>query len=90
MQEPHLCWGRYQYKYKLSGVQRDMASLDLYRGRGAYYRNVGVVLAKAGKTLLQESKNRLLDMEHEEGTASSIGATLVRTLRKIKRFRIAA
>lgn len=88
--ESHLCWGRYQYKYKLSGVQRDMASLDLYRGRGAYYRNVGVVLAKAGKTFLQESKNRLLDMEHEEGTASSIGATLVRTLRKIKRFRIAA
>ena len=88
--ESHLCWGRYQYKYKLLGVQRDRASLDVYRSRAAYCRNAGVVLAKTVKTSLQEWKKRLLDMEHEEGSSSSFGATLVRTLRKIKRFRLAA
>lgn len=88
--ESHLCWGRYQYKYKLLGVQRDRASLDVYRSRSAYCRHAGQVLAKTVKTYLQEWKKRLLDMEHEEGASSRFGAALVRTLRKIKRFRLAA
>jgi hypothetical protein len=87
--ESHLCWGRYQYKYKLLGVQRDRASLDIYRSRGAYCRHAGSVLVKTVKTFLQESKKRLLDMEHEEAPASRFGPLLVKTLRKIKRFRFA-
>jgi hypothetical protein len=87
--ESHLCWGRYQYKYKLLGVQRDRASLDIYRSRAAYCRNAGTVFVKTVKTFLQESKKRLLDMEHEEDPASRFGPLLVKTLRKIKRFRIA-
>jgi hypothetical protein len=87
--ESHLCWGRYQYKYKLLGVQRDRASLDIYRSRGAFCLNAGTVLVKTVKTFLQESKKRLLDMEHEENPASRFGPLLVKTLRKIKRFRLA-
>ena len=87
--ESHLCWGRYQYKYKLLGVQRDRASLDIYRSRAAYWRNAGTVLVKTVKTALQEWKKRLLDMEHEENPPSRFGPLLVKTLRKIKRFRIA-
>ena len=86
--ESHLCWGRYQYKYKLLGVQRDRASLDIYRSRGAYWSNAGVILVKTGKTCLQDWKKRLLDMEHEENP-SRFGPLLVRTLRKIKRLRMA-
>lgn len=85
--ESHLCWGRYQYKYKLNGVLRERASLDIYRSRAAYCRHAGVVLAKALKTRFQEWKKRLLAMEHEEGAESRFGPTLVRTLRSIKRFR---
>jgi hypothetical protein len=85
--ESHLCWGRYQYKYKLNGVLRERASLDIYRSRAAYLRNAGVVLTKSLRTYFQESKKRLLDMEHEEGAESRLGPRLVRTLRKIKRFR---
>ncbi|MBC7621904.1 MAG: GNAT family N-acetyltransferase [Aeromicrobium sp.] len=87
--ESHLCWGRYQYKYKLMGVQRDRASLDIYRSRVAYWRNAGSVLAKTVKAGLQEWKKRLLDMEHEENPTSRFGPLLVKTLRKIKRFQIA-
>jgi hypothetical protein len=87
--ESHLCWGRYQYKYKLLGVQRDRASLDIYRSRSAYCRNVGTVLIKTVKTYLQESKKRLLDMEHEENPPSRFGPLLVKMLRKIKRSRFA-
>lgn len=88
--ESHLCWGRYQYKYKLAGVQRDRASLDIYRSRTAYYRHAGVILVKAIKTRLKQVKTRLLDMEHEEGAAARTGAAMVRLLRKIKRSRITA
>ena len=86
--ESHLCWGRYQYKYRLLGVQRDRASLDIYRSRSAFWRNAGAVLVKTGKTRLQQWKKRLLDMEHEENP-SRFGPLLVKTLRKIRRFRIA-
>ncbi|MDB5915909.1 MAG: family N-acetyltransferase [Massilia sp.] len=86
--ESHLCWGRYQYKYKLLGVQRDRASLDIYRSRGAYCRNIGTVLVKEVKTYLQEWKKGLLDMEHEENPALRLGPLLVKTLRKIRRFRV--
>jgi hypothetical protein len=88
--ESHLCWGRYQYKYKLMGVLRERASLDIYRSRGAYCRHAGEVLVKSVKTYLQEWKKRLLDMEHEEGAEDRLGPKLVRTLRRIKRFRWAA
>lgn len=87
--ESHLCWGRYQYKYKLAGVLRDRASLDIYRSRAAYCGHAASILTKAIKTKLKESKRRLLDMEHEEGAIARGGATLVRLLRKIKRSRIA-
>ncbi|PIL40179.1 GNAT family N-acetyltransferase [Massilia psychrophila] len=87
--ESHLCWGRYQYKYKLMGVQRDRASLDIYRSRSAYWQNAGTVLIKTVKTCLQEWKKRLLNMEHEENPSLRFGPLLVKTLRKIKRFRMA-
>lgn len=88
--ESHLCWGRYQYKYKLAGVQRDRASLDIYRSRAAYCRNAGVIIAKTIKTALQEWKKRLLEMEHKEGSVAVAGAVVVRLMRKLKRSRIAA
>ena len=85
--ESHLCWGRYGYKYKLLGVQRDRASLDIYRSRTAYWRRAGVILARTVKTGVQDAKKRLLDMEREEGKIASAGASVVRILRKIKRSR---
>lgn len=88
--ESHLCWGRYAYKYKLAGIQRDRGSLDIYRSHGAYCCHAGAVLAKAIKTCVQDGKRRLLDMEHEEGKTAQAGAMLVRVLRKIKRSRVMA
>lgn len=85
--ESHLCWGRYQYKYKLNGVLRERASLDIYRSRFAYCCNAGVIATKAITTAIQEWKKRLLDMEHEEGAESRLGPRLVKLLRQIKRFR---
>lgn len=88
--ESHLCWGRYPFKYKLGGVQRDRANLDIYRSRAAYCRNGGLVLARTVLTCLQRVKNRLLDMERGDDPVSRAGAGLIRVLRKIKRSRVLA
>lgn len=88
--ESHLCWGRYQYKYKLAGVQRDRASLDIYRSPTAYCQHIGAILVKKVKTCIKNGKKRLLDMEREEGTIARAGAILVGFLRKIKRSRMTA
>lgn len=86
--ESHLCWGRYQYKYKLAGIQRDRASLDIYRSRAVYCQHGGAILLKKIKTCIKDGKTRLLDMEHEEGQVARAGAILVGILRKIKRSRM--
>lgn len=88
--ESHLCWGRYQYKYKLAGIQRDRASLDIYRSRAAWWRHAGEILIKKIRTTLKDGKNWLLDQEHQEGKTAQAAATLVGILRKIKRARSAA
>jgi hypothetical protein len=84
--ESHLCWGRYPYKYKLRGVQRDRASLDIYRSHYVYWQNGGVILFRTIRTVLHNAKKRLLDMERGESKADRAGATVVRVLRKIKRL----
>lgn len=88
--ESHLCWGRYQYKYKLAGIQRDRASLDIYRSRAAWWRHAGEILLKKIRTTIKDGKNWLLDQEHAEGKTAQAAATLVSILRKIKRARSAA
>lgn len=88
--ESHLCWGRYQYKYKLAGIQRDRASLDIYRSRAAWWRHAGEILIKKIRTMLKNGKNWLLDQEHEEGKTAQAVSRLVGILRKIKRARSAA
>ena len=88
--ESHLCWGRYQYKYKLAGVQRDRASLDIYRSRAAWWQHAGEILLKKIRTTVKDGKNWLLDQEHEEGKTAQAAAALVGILRKIKRARSAA
>jgi hypothetical protein len=88
--ESHLCWGRNQFKYKLTGVQRDMASLDIYRSRIRYYWNADAVMKNALKTYLQQCKRKILDMEHKTGSTPNLGGALVKVLRRIKRFRLPA
>lgn len=88
--ESHLCWGRYQYKYKLAGIQRDRASLDIYRSRAAWWRHADDILVKKIASTLKDGKNWLLDREHEEGKIARVAAVLVGILRKIKRARSAA
>lgn len=83
--EAHFCWGRNQYKYKLSGVQHDMANLDIYRSRAQYVRNLIAVTTNAARTGFQQFKIKLLDCEHRRGTLPWVARAVVGSLRRIKR-----
>jgi hypothetical protein len=83
--EAHLSRGRNQYKFKLLGVRRDMANLDVYRSRMHYYRHVSRVCRNAFADLLETQKLHLLENEHRSGLVPSLAGRLVKAVRKIKR-----
>ncbi|MGJ7914534.1 GNAT family N-acetyltransferase [Massilia sp. LXY-6] len=84
--EAHLSWGRNEYKFKLLGIQRDMANLDIYRSRAAYLLNINRVAKNAALTRLQELKIYLLENEHREGRLPWVARKIVGGMRKVKRL----
>jgi hypothetical protein len=83
--EAHLLWGRNQYKFRLLGVQRDVANLDIYRSRMMYYRYVNRVFRNALGNFLRRQKQMLLENEQRRGFLPSLAGPLVKIMRKIKR-----
>jgi hypothetical protein len=83
--EAHLSWGRNPYKFKLLGVQRDVANLDIYRSRLTYYRYVNRVARNALNDFIDKKKLKLLENEHRRGFLPSLAGRAVKTMRKIKR-----
>jgi len=83
--EAHLGWGRNQYKFKLLGVQRDMAHLDIYRSRPQYYLHAARLLDNALGDFVRQQKLMLLESEHRSGFLPSLLGRLAKFLRTIKR-----
>jgi hypothetical protein len=83
--EAHLSWGRNPYKFKLLGVQRDMANLDIYRSRLAYYRCFVRVFRNALADFIDRQKLMLLENEHRSGFLPSLTGRIVKAMRRIKR-----
>jgi hypothetical protein len=83
--EAHLLWGRNQYKFKLLGVAREVANLDIYRSRATYYRSMHRVLRNAFADFREKQKMMLLECEQRSGFLPSLVGRVVKTMRKIKR-----
>ena len=83
--EAHLLWGRNQYKFKLLGVARDVANLDIYRSRLHYCRYGRRVFKNALGNAVGKHKRKLLENEHRRGLLPSLAGGIVKILRKIKR-----
>jgi hypothetical protein len=84
-QEAHLSWGRNPYKFKLLGVQRDMANLDIYRSRMAYCRHARRVFRHALADFLAQQKSMLLESEQRSGFLPSLAGRSVKVIRNVKR-----
>jgi hypothetical protein len=83
--EAHLLWGRNPYKFKLLGVARDVANLDIYRSRLYYCRYGRRVFRNALGNAIGKQKRMLLENEQRRGLLPSLAGGIVKTLRKIKR-----
>jgi hypothetical protein len=83
--EAHLLWGRNPYKFKLLGVARDVANLDIYRSRLHYWRYGSRVFRNAVGNLVGKKKRMLLENEQRHGLLPSLAGGIVKMLRKIKR-----
>jgi Acetyltransferase (GNAT) domain len=83
--EAHLLWGRNQYKFKLLGVARDVANLDVYRSRLLYCRYFKRVGRNALDNLVQRQKWKLLENEQRRGFLPALLSQIVKIMRRIKR-----
>jgi len=83
--EAHLSWGRQQYKFKLGGVQRDMANLDIYRSRFAYWRHAHRLARHAAAGYTESAKRALLDSERGQGRLAALARTVIGGMRAMKR-----
>lgn len=83
--EAHLSWGRNPYKFKLLGVPRAVANLDIYRSHIKYYRHFNRVLANALRDVVEKQKQMLLESEHRSGLLPSLAGRIVKLIRRIKR-----
>ena len=81
----HLSWGRQQYKFKLQGVQHDMANLDVYRSRMAYWRRPHSLIRHATVDYAQRCKLALLASEQRQGMLPTVSRALIGTMRALKR-----
>jgi len=83
--EAHLLWGRNPYKFKLLGVARDVANLDIYRSRLQYCRYGRRAFRNALDNFLQQQKRMLLENEQRSGFLPSLLGRVVKLLRNLKR-----
>lgn len=81
----HLSWGRQQYKFKLQGVQHDMANLDVYRSRLAYWRRPQRLIRHVALDAAQRCKLVLLASEQRQGVLPTVSRALIGTMRALKR-----
>lgn len=87
--EYHFLWGRYEYKYRLLGVQRDLSCLTIYRSRIRMLVNGRTALRLVyqdyayGARDWMELKMRRLDNASVSGRLAFHG---LNGLKKLKRF----
>jgi hypothetical protein len=83
--EAHLLWGRNPYKFKLLGIQRDLANLDIYRSRMQYYLHCHRVFRNARNNFVEKQKQMLLENTQRSGLMPSLLGRIVKVMRMIKR-----
>jgi hypothetical protein len=88
--EYHFLWGRYEYKYRLGGVMRDLDRLVVYRSRTQFLLNGDVALKTAAAGRWHIARRWMLEQGTPQGgvgLTSRIVFRLVDRLRRLKRSR---
>jgi hypothetical protein len=89
-EEYHFLWGRYEYKYRLGGVVRDLDHLMVYRSRMQFLLNGNVALKTAAAGRWRIVREWLLAQGTQlggTGLTSRVVFHVVDGLRRLKRWR---
>jgi Acetyltransferase (GNAT) domain len=81
----HLSWGRYDYKYKLSGVPVEMSRLSIYRSTTFYLSDFLTLLKNKFTTTRINLKISFFAMEQKKGMSGRLISKFISMLRKAKR-----
>jgi hypothetical protein len=76
--EFHFLWGRYEYKYRLLGVQRELDHLAVFRSRAHMFLHADVVIRNAVKGYGRLGKRWLFDPARQGTPVGSIAGLLRR------------
>lgn len=85
--EFHFLWGRYEYKYMLLGVQRDLDYLAVYRTRFNFFMDLHIVAASAMKGYLRKTKLWAQETRKKDGAIPSLvgwGLKRIQGFKKLK------
>jgi hypothetical protein len=86
--EYHFLWGKYEYKYRLGGIQRDLDHLAVYRSPLHFLLNADMALKLAIDGRLRLAKQWLQDQAKQQGQGglmSRVVFKLANDLRNLKR-----
>jgi hypothetical protein len=85
--EFHFLWGRYDYKYTLLGVQRDLDYLAVYRTRMHYLTDLHHVIVTAFNGYLRKTKLWAQETKKKEGRVAALvgwGLKRIQGFKKLK------
>lgn len=83
----HFLWGRYEYKYRLLGVQRDLSHLLIYRSRLHMLRNAATVARHAYSGRMYEAKNWMEHRARRMDDSSLLGQAAFHCLNSLKKVK---
>jgi hypothetical protein len=82
----HFLWGRYENKYMLGGVQRDLECVVLYRSHGRLLLNAGTALKNAFTACLFQAKIWLLyDAKNRKSFFFRVAGSVLQLTRSLHR-----
>jgi hypothetical protein len=85
--EYHFLWGRYEYKYRLLGVQRDLSHLVIYRSRMRQLLKCGAALKLSYEGYRYRTKDWLEHKARRVDNSSLSGKLVYHGLNNLKKFK---
>jgi hypothetical protein len=84
--EFHFLWGRYDYKFTLLAVARDLERLVIYRSRGKMWSNPDVWLKTAMEDWSRRANQRLHEAKRGNSAGSRLAMRLLEAYRSARRI----
>jgi hypothetical protein len=86
--EFHFLWGRYDYKYTLLGVQRDLDYLAVYRSKFHFLMDFHIVIATEFKGYLRRTKLWAQETKKKDGTIPSLVGWGLKRIQEFKKLKM--